>query len=141
MLFSQHRENQKQRDMDFYSALISFLIALIITVIFFYGFRSRGPWGNFWTFFLVMFLVIWAGALWLTPIGPTWLDVAWVPIIILGIVLAIIMAASTPPERPTRIVVNEPEPEPEREPAIVGMFFWVSIIVLAAVIIYGIAAY
>lgn len=123
--------------MNFPGFLLALIIALIFTAIFFFGFRNRGPWGTFWSFFLVMFLVIWAAAIWFTDIGPTWMDVAWAPIVVIGIILAIILASATPPDRPRRIVVNEPPSEDTTPTAALSVFFWITVVALAVVVVFG----
>lgn len=72
------------------------VVALLITAVFSYGFRSRGPWGTFWTFFLVLLLGIWLVAIWIQPIGPVWYRIAWVDLLFVGLLFALLLAASTP---------------------------------------------
>ena len=123
--------------MNYLSFLFALIIALIFTAIFFYGFRNRGPWGTFWSFFLIMFLVIWGAAIWFTDTGPVWMDVAWAPLLFIGLIMAVILAAATPPERPKRIVMEEPATSPDTPGSAITVFFWITVVALGGLIIYG----
>lgn len=125
--------------MNFLGFLLALIIALLFTAIFFYGFRNRGPWGTFWSFFLIMFLVVWAAAIWFTDIGPVWMEVAWAPIVVIGIIMAVILASATPPEKPKRIVVNESAGEDTTPTGVLSVFFWITVVALALVIVFGLA--
>lgn len=123
--------------MSFISFVFAVVIALIFTAIFFYGFRNRGPWGTFWSFFLIMFLVVWSAAIWFTDIGPVWMDVAWAPIFFTGLILAIILASATPPDRPRRMDVQQNTPPGNTGSGALSVFFWITVIVLGIVIVMG----
>jgi hypothetical protein len=77
-------------------AIIGFLIILIISLglsyLFVIALNSRGPWGNFWTFFLVLFLGILAVSFWVSPIGPTIGEARWVQLLVTGVILALMLA-------------------------------------------------
>ncbi len=125
------------------TGLIYFLaIALIISAIFSFGFRRRGPWGRFWVFFIILFLAIWASDIWLPPTGPYWGGIHWFPPLAVGILLALILAAATPPEmreneRPERASGSAPpNPEPPGYVAL-GVFFWIFLIILIVGVIIG----
>lgn len=88
---------------------IAFLtIAFLVTSIFFYGFKRGGPW-TFWVFLLMLFLAAWAGRLWITPIGPEWWGVAWVPLVSFVFIVGLLIAIATP-RKDTR--GREPETGP-----------------------------
>ncbi len=128
--------------MEVFSAiLIAFITAALLAAIFSYGFKTKGPWGSFWTFFLILFLTIWAAEFWVTPIGPAWGywdETAWLPLVMIGVLMALILAAATPPRREVPHEPGEPESQTENAiVAVVGVFFWISIVVLAALIIAG----
>ena len=40
-------------------------------------FGTRGPWGSFLWFFVVVSLFAWAGGAWIIPFGPHWGGVGW----------------------------------------------------------------
>ena len=75
--------------------------ALILTLIFSYGFKIRGPWGKTWMFFIILFLGIWAANIWIAGIGPTWWGMSLLPAIGAGLLFAFILAA-TSKKRSTR---------------------------------------
>jgi hypothetical protein len=86
--------------------------------------------------FLIFFLVLWAGALWVQPIGPLLWGVAWIPLIFLGIFLVLVMAALMPADR-TAILRDKTE-QLAQESAVVTAFtivFWVLLIVLVLAIV------
>ncbi len=120
--------------------LFALIIALLFTSIFFFGFRNRGPWGTFWSFFLIIFLVVWGAAVWFTDLGPVWMDIAWAPLLFIGLIMAAVLAAATPPERPERTIVEEPTTPPGASGGAITVFFWLTVIVLGGLIIFGLIA-
>ncbi len=128
--------------MGFVEIVIVFFIALAIASLFFYGFRSRGPWGAFWVFLLILFLSAWVGRLWLTPAGPVLWGFAWLPVMFFVLIIALAIAVASPREE-DRTVDYEPETGTEiRESdrgvaAVFGVFFWTLLIVLIVAVIAG----
>jgi len=117
--------------------LVALAIALLLTAIFTAGFRNRGPWDVWWVFLLVVFLGAWAGGLWLAPFGPTLFDVAWLPFLFVGFIVALMLAAAVPPARPPR-TYGEAVAEARAEEAAVAtfsIFLWVLLIGLAVAIL------
>ena len=49
---------------------IALIVAVILTLVFVFVVRRRGPWESTFLFFVVVFLGAWAGGLWLKPVGP-----------------------------------------------------------------------
>ena len=82
--------------------LFALMMALALTGIFTATVKRRGPWELWWGFLLVIFLGIWAGGLWFNPVivGPAWLTISWLPALLIGIFLAILLAATTPSQPP-----------------------------------------
>ena len=111
--------------------------ALFIGVIFYYVFKSSGPWGSFWSFLLILILAGIAANAWITPVGPYYQGVTWFPVLFVILLFALLIAAATPPRR-TRIEAEVEEPE---EPAAValGGFFWVLMIFLLIAAVWGLA--
>ncbi len=85
--------------------LYLFGVAFLITLFFGYAFRVRGPWGSFWTFFIVILFGVVAADLWVTPIGPYYKDIYWFPPLAVGLFIALLLAATTPSPR-TRSKMN-----------------------------------
>jgi hypothetical protein len=113
-------------------------IAFLITLFFNSLLRVRGPWGNFWAFFVIILLAVFAADIWVAPAGPYFSDVYWVPPLAVGLLIALLLAATTPSPR-TRSEL-EVQKELEREdPAVVafGYFFWFLLVFLFIIIVAG----
>jgi hypothetical protein len=86
--------------------LTAIIVGVLITIIFAFIFRVRGPWANAGVFFIFVFLGVWAASLWIAPVGPTILGVYWAPILISGLILGLLLAAAT-----TRVDVSKVKEE------------------------------
>lgn len=114
--------------------------ALIVGALFFYVFRSAGPWGTFWSFLLVLILAGVAADAWITPVGPVAWGIAWIPLFLVLIIFALILAAATPPEhrRLERERTTRPETSEEETAAVaIGGFFWLLMILLLIIAVWG----
>lgn len=114
-------------------------LALLLGGIFSLGFRRSGPWGSFWTFFLVIALTMLAVDAWNEPWGPVYYGIAWLDFLIVGFVIALILAAGSPTPRARNVSTTEVAEEREIGAA-VGIFFWFMIICFIALILWGILA-
>lgn len=131
--------------MFWYSFFYILLIAVILSFIFTAGFRNRGPWNNFWILILVLFLGMGAVNVWFAPVGPIWYGVAWLDLLVFGIILALLLGASAEAGqrnnyrlRPTEVdVVAEAKEEPGAI-QLFGFFFWFFMIVIIIAIIIGV---
>lgn len=127
----------KELIMTFYSFLFALAIAIVLTGIFSYLFRLRGPWGAGWTFFLVLLAGMLAADVWISPVGPSWQGVYLLPPIFTGLLIALILAAATPNRAPLGHASEE------RELVFVSFasfLFWLMIFAFAMMIVYGIWA-
>jgi hypothetical protein len=125
------------KDMFLVDLLLALAVALLLTAIFAGGFRNRGPWDAWWVFLLVVFLATWAGGLWFAPFGPTVFEVAWLPFLFVGLIVALLLAAVVPPARPPR-TYGEAIAEARAEEATVAAFsafFWILLIGLAVAVV------
>lgn len=127
------------------------LVAILISALFYYAFNARGPWGSFWSFFLVILLIIWAASLWVRPIGPVYWGVAWIPLFLVGLVFALLLAAiptsDTGKESRRGEMIDEEMPvdraevnrrqDLNRTAATVSGLFWLFMVILLLVIIIG----
>jgi hypothetical protein len=124
--------------MNILGFLYIIIVALGLAIAFTFLFRTKGPWGSFWSFFAVLFFGIWAASLWITPFGPYWNDVYLLPPLAFGIILILLLTAAAPsPKSRARVEQELKDPEKGREIAIVGTFFWIFLAVVIAVIFAG----
>ena len=122
----------------FWGILYLVVIAFLITLFFNFLLRVRGPWGSFWAFFIIVLLAVLAADVWVTPVGPYYGDIHWVPPLAAGLLIALLLAATTPGPRYRSRMEAERETARE-EPAAValGTFFWFLLIFLLILIIVG----
>jgi len=120
------------------------IVAVIVSSIFYFAVDARGPWGSFWTFFVIILLVVWAASLWIVPFGYIYWEIAWIPLFFIGLVIAFLLAAlsSTPPKyrRTTKGSDVSSDREPERTYAAIGLMFWVFVGLMLIAIIAGYAS-
>ncbi|MGK7397428.1 MAG: hypothetical protein ACNS62_22820 [Candidatus Cyclobacteriaceae bacterium M3_2C_046] len=126
--------------MTFLEFLGILIIAVIIGLIFSFIFSIRGPWGSFWTFFIIILLGVWAADLWLTPVGPVLWNVAWIPLFFVGVVLALLLAASDTRAAPRGKTKAETEADvtqgdPDAAAKITAVFWIIMLFLLVAVVI------
>ena len=129
----------KKNTMNLTGLIYFIALALIISAIFSFGFRRRGPWGNYWVYFIILFLAIWATDIWLRPAGPRLGDIYWFPPLTVGIMLALILAAASPPaeKRTAREEKTHPPGNTDSGYIALGLFFWIFLILLVAGVILG----
>ena len=117
------------------------LIALILTIssVFFLG--KRGPWGSIWTFFLVLFLTLWTVSIYVAPIGPVYWGIAWIPLVLAGLIITALLIAAMPN---VDTAYSEPEVDvsgtrekTDESMRGAGKFFWVLIVLFVIAIMIG----
>jgi hypothetical protein len=119
------------------------LIALMLTIVSVFFLGRRGPWGSIWTFFLVLFLALCIVSIYVAPIGPVYWGVAWIPITIAGIIIAVLLIAAMPHPTHRRDAVGtdrdttEVSIKSDSSVTPVGRFFWVLIILFVIAIMVG----
>jgi hypothetical protein len=116
-------------------AFLALVFTVVLGVILTAALGIRGPWAAPWALFLVLFLMIWAGAIWITPAGPAVPQVRWVPFLLFGILMALFLASVS--RRQPRIRPNVTEVEAPEVVAALGLtiFFWVLIAALGVAIV------
>jgi hypothetical protein len=78
----------------------------------------------------------WAGGLWITPFGPTWFGISWLPFLMIAFFLALLLAAATPTQRPrTRSQAIAQERAEEAAANTLNVFFWLLIVGFVVAII------
>jgi hypothetical protein len=118
-------------------AIFALGIAFFLTVVFaVLGRRARSRRG-LTLFFLIVFLAGWAGGVWISPVGPSWLGVYWLSFFIVGLIFALLLEglAAFSKRSAVREKIEEIEAKEERE--IEGLFnaFLLTLLVLFAVAI------
>ena len=121
--------------------LLVFLIALVLAAILVYGFGRRGPGpaSGFLFFLTMVFLATWVGSVWIHPIGPELWGVPWVPILIIGLIVMLIIAAVLAPVENEEIAPDEEGVAPPTAPGWgCGLIFWLltAILIVAAIARY-----
>jgi hypothetical protein len=114
-------------------------IALLITLFFSFILRIRGPWGSFWTFFVITLLGVAAAGMWIQPVGPVYWETYWLPPLAVGLLIALILAATTPSPR-TRSELAQERNKIAKEHAdsvAVGIFFWFLLIIMLVIVVLG----
>lgn len=121
--------------MNIFEIIAALVFAILIGLLFSLVFRIKGPWGRLWSFILVLFLIIWASELWIEPLGPTLYDIAWLPLLIVGMASALLLAAVSP-RLPRK---NTPPDQPPTYYG-TGIFYWIFVFTIIILIIAGIFA-
>jgi hypothetical protein len=128
--------------MTFPGVILTIIIAVAVGLFFYYAFRTSGPWGRLWTFITILILAGLAGSTWITPVGPRFYDVAWVPAFLVILFAALLLTAATPPTRKDNQVTKAERDLLDKEPAprvyaVMGLFFYLLVFFLFFAIIYG----
>jgi len=124
---------------DFVFALVFALLFTFILVAVF-GRRGPGPYSGFVFFLVLLFFAIWAGGVWLVPVGPPLWGRSWLTFLLVGLFLALIIAASLPPARRTRAQAGEKaadvalDSREEKIELALGTFFWVLLVVCLVIV-------
>jgi len=111
--------------------LLSLVLAGVAVAILVEGLRCR-PNTPVWGLFAILFLGIWAGGVWVAPAGPMHLGVYWLPFLLTAILLSVLVVVLVP----QRTAGRHDEADIEREVEVgLGLFFWVLIVGLIAVVL------
>src|SRR5690554_5506640 len=115
------------------------IIAFLITLFFRFLLKVSVQWGGFWAFFIFILLSVIAADIWISPIGPHFEELYWVPPIAAGLVVALLLAATTPsPKARSEMTTKNERTKEEAVAVALGTFFWFLIIFLVILIIAGI---
>lgn len=126
--------------LEFVFALtIAFVLTLLFALIMQRGGRRTGFFWLFW----VIFLGTWAGGIWIRPVGPSLWGIKWLPFLLAGLLLALLLAGHVPtrPPQNRRETLNMLERIAQEEKldkityVSVNLFFWVMVVVFITVII------
>lgn len=117
--------------------LFVFMFALLLTALFGAGFCRHRDSGILLGFFIVLFLAIWAGGIWIVPFGPYLWGVPWLTFLLMGLLMALLLSTfSTPDWRPrTRAEAVARAEEASAAVVFFNVFFWILVVVLIVAII------
>jgi hypothetical protein len=116
--------------------LIVIGLAAIISAVFFFVFRTSGPWGKFWTLLLTLALAGIAAEEWIKPFGPEVYGVAWIPTVFVIVLFATFIIAVTPSHRIRGKEIPSPTGE-DTGKVVLSAFFWFFIIFLLFAAVVG----
>jgi hypothetical protein len=114
--------------------MVALAVALLVTAIFAAGLRGRSVWPNWLVFFGLVLLAAWAGGVWIRPVGPPAWGVYWVPFLLVGLVIALLLAVTLEPERAQRRRAAAAEPG-GKSSTVFSVLMWVLTIGLAIAIL------
>lgn len=115
-------------------------LAFIITFLFAFLLNNRGPWGSLWAFFVIILLAVFAADAWVGPVGPYFFDeIYWVPPLAVGLLIALLLAATTPsPKTRSELELEKKElARNESTSVALGTFFWFLLVILLVVATIG----
>ncbi len=127
--------------MGIFEVLMIVVVAVIFGILFSYIFNYAGPWGKLWTFILILVLAGLAAAGWIEPVGPVYLDIAWLPVLFVIFIFALFLAAATPPAHREKNKTATEKPAEDREyvPQIaLSIFFWSFLVLMLFIVVWGI---
>lgn len=124
--------------MDFTIFIAAVVVAVLLTIAFAATYRGDGSWAGLWVFFALIFLFAVAGGIWTAPYGPVYWGVPWFGIIFWGVLVALLLAAVATPSR-RRALRASAAPEPDDTPIVLGIIFWILLVLLVVSIVWGFA--
>lgn len=120
--------------------MVEIVVSLVLAITVIWGLMAfAGGRGdvNIWPVLVLFFVAIWAGGLWLTPVGPSMIGVYWMPFLFVAIFVALFWIAAPPPPKRTRRAGEQTTTSPVQKTATVvtaadlGLLFWVLLVALA----------
>src|SRR5438045_665318 len=116
----------------------AFIIALFIALLFAPGYR-KGNYTPLVIFFFVLFLAGVASQYWVTPFGPVWYGIAWMPTLFIILIFTLLFAAPSPYERNNiSKASNEEKHISSAAEASISIYIWLLFTILLVAIIVGI---
>lgn len=117
------------------SIFVAFIIALLFSLLFSSGYRKSGSLVPLGMFFLILFMATLAGHYWIVPFGPILWGVAWLPLIFIGIISALLFVVPSP-----RTKIRDADSKAnDADLAVAGIsvFIWILFIVFLIAVIAG----
>ena len=120
--------------MIFTDFFVTILVGVIIVYTFSRTFGTKGPWGSFLSFLLVVVLFAWTAAVWLKPYGPLWMGISWIPIVFGGFFAAVLLTSVSPRRAPIFYKFKKKSKATENPKADLDVYFWILIFCLTMLI-------
>jgi hypothetical protein len=113
--------------------IIPAALVVAFAIIFFVSFFSKRSMRSLWLVFVLIFLATWSGQLWMGPAGMAAGGVAWIPLLVMGLIFFFFLLVVIP-----AVPKIKKDGEVEDGPLIaVGIFFWILIVLLIFSIAMG----
>ena len=122
----------------FFHFLIALGVAVILSLILVQALGRERAMAGFLVFMVVIMLMSWAGGVWMRPIGPAAGGIYWLPFVLTGFLVALLIGAF----HYAKSVRSAPIPAERKEEKVhtakvtaeLGFFFWILLVVLIVVI-------
>lgn len=113
--------------------LVALFLAFAVVWIVMAAIGERAGWG-LWPVLVLFFVLIWAGGLWLRPVGSPGGGLYLLPFVLLAVFLGLFWAAVPPPPRRNGVKATRVDAE-ERDAAMTvagfGLLFWLLVVVVS----------
>jgi len=124
--------------------LAALLVSLVLSALFALATWKRGKRQGLVWLFLIIFFATWAGGLWMRPFGPTLWGIHWLSFLLVGVLVALILAASQARPKPrgrdeTIEMLESMRQRREVEQVAwvtLTIFFWVLMLALLSAILF-----
>ena len=116
--------------------LFAFLVAVLFTLLLIAvaGRRGPGPLAGAIFFAVLLFFAVWAGGVWITPVGsPQW-GLSLLTFLLVGLAFALLLAALLPPVRPPAKSSREVAAS-ETAAIAFSFFFWLLLLLLLLAVV------
>ena len=118
-------------------------VAFVLSALFALATRKQGLRKGLFLLFLILFLATWAGGVWMKPFGPVLWGIHWLTFLLVGAVVALILAVAQSKSEPhgrqeTIEMLERMKQEREVEKAVwvtLTIFFWVLVLILLSAIV------
>jgi peptidoglycan/LPS O-acetylase OafA/YrhL len=123
--------------MIFAELVFALAVALFFTLIFTVVVRRVRSKRRVFVFFTVVFLAAWAGGIWVTPAGPSFLGIYWLSFLIVGLIFALLFETIAVLSRPQKWPEEEQKREAEEVEAELSVFFFILFVAFVTLIVLG----
>ena len=120
--------------MFFTDLMFALVLAMVLSLLLpgAFGWKRPGQeivWDNMIFLFFLIFLVAWAGGVWLPQFGPVWRGGYWLPFLLTAFFVVMLLFAVVPPSPPRtrRQAIERATLEMAAERSL-GVFFWLLVI-------------